>query len=397
MTSYNTVDKAFFLLIGTMLFIFVYIMALSVGALGSDDLYGFGRVLLVMEVLITVYLIININRFKNPPKLVLLVLVWTIWVLVTNINFLIPFNKNLLILNTLEVILWTSFFLFFFIYIKNNSNKLKKVTILFYCLLLFSTYMFFKIYTVSNLLSGKSNALINFSYYPLLLLPWILLVKAKYVRYLGVALIGIVVLASLKRTALICFLLSVTVNGFINSYFKNTISKTILTVFCISVPLIFYVPYFYSSYDEIQIFTRFSEILDDGGSGRKEIWSDVINLLINTNWYDWLIGHGHNTVMAYSESGLSAHNDWLEVAFDYGFYGLLLYIILNITLIRKSFLLFNTKSTFTGPFVASYVIFFTMSLSSHLILYPTYFIFIASFWGSITAITGTDYEYENKI
>ena len=63
--------------------------------------------------------------------------------------------------------------------------------------------------------------------------------------------------------------------------------------------------------------------------------------------------------------------------------GLLLYALLHLCLITKAYRLIRERSLYAPAFAASYMLFFCVSLTSHLILYPTYFIFLTAFWGTI--------------
>ena len=395
MISCNIVDKTFLLLIGVLLFVLVNLMASQVGPLGPAELYGFGRTLLLAEGLMAIYLVVNLKRLSNIPDLVVIILVWMLWVLSTNINFIFPLELALLYKGLLEPLLWTFFCLFFYVYIKKNPSGHKAILCLFFGLLLFASYEYFKIYSMSQVFADKTAA-INFTYYPLLILPWVLMAKFRLIRYLGILLIGIVVLSSLKRTAFICFIVSVVMSELINAHFMNKKMRSFLVVFALCVPVIVYLLYFNTGAVDLHVLTRFSEAVDDRGSGRLDVYSEVIRLLMNSEWENMLRGHGHNTVIVYSNMNLSAHNDWLEVVFDYGLPGFLLYGTIHAILIKKILYLYNNMSIMTGPFAASYVMFWVMSLTSHLIIYPTYFVFMSSFWGMIFASTVHINEYERN-
>ena len=118
---------------------------------------------------------------------------------------------------------------------------------------------------------------------------------------------------------------------------------------------------------------KFSE-----GSGRPEVFNDTIFRIIKSTPIDALIRHGFDTVILESPFGLSAHNDWLETLYDYGIGGFLLYLMLHFSLIKKSFILIRKKSVYAPSFTASYMLFLFKTLTLHLILYPTYFIFLTA-------------------
>lgn len=387
----NIIDKIFIILITSLLFVLVYVMAASVGAFGSTDLYGLGRVLMLIEGVVFFYLITNLARLRSLPKILTIVLGWTLWVLITNINFLFPIDSLRLLQSTLEMLLWVCIYFFFYVYFKKNPAYLDVITILYTGLLLFVSYLYFNIFSSVTSFTGTNFKLINFVYYSLILMPCVLLVKWTVVRYFSLLLIGVTVLSSLKRTAFICFVLALCLHEIIEYNVRNKSLKPLYYLLGLFSTIILYYFSFLHTNLNLQIFSRFSDALDDRGSNRLDIYFEVLQLIKNSNWDDYLIGHGHNSVITYTTLKASAHNDWLEVFFDYGFPGLILYTLLHIQLVKMGLSLIRSKSTFSGPFAASYVIFFVMSLTSHLIIYPTFFIFIAGFWGMATAYAHHNY------
>ncbi len=128
-------------------------------------------------------------------------------------------------------------------------------------------------------------------------------------------------------------------------------------------------------------------ILDDRGSGRLDIYNEVIRLQSESDIYSWVLGHGHDTVRKFNtmegSEYLSAHNDWLEVLFDYGLPGLVLYFSIYFVLLYEIIHLLKRRSYLGPPMAASYALFIVISFSSHLVLYASYFAYLMAFWGSL--------------
>lgn len=79
--------------------------------------------------------------------------------------------------------------------------------------------------------------------------------------------------------------------------------------------------------------------------------------------------------------GTSAHNDILEVLYDFGLLGLLLYLIIIINLCKKALYGIQKKIKNYDAFAASLVLFLVISMFSNLIIVPTYFFLLCQFWG----------------
>jgi O-antigen ligase len=135
------------------------------------------------------------------------------------------------------------------------------------------------------------------------------------------------------------------------------------------------------------VLERLESMAEDQGSGRLDIYSETIKYIANSTPWQTLMGHGYVSTRDILASGKSAHNDWLEVQFDFGAVGLLLYALLHACLIRKSHSLIRGRSPLAAAFAASYALFFFMSMTSHLIIYPTYYLFLVAFWGMIEGLT----------
>ena len=138
------------------------------------------------------------------------------------------------------------------------------------------------------------------------------------------------------------------------------------------------------SYD-INILDRLETIFEDKGSGRLGIWENTWEMQMDSSLAGWIFGHGFNAVYINSVPQYSAHNDFLEVLYDFGIIGFILYINFYIIIIKYSKKLYNARSKYTAPFVSSIVLALIMSITSHLIIFPTYFIYLCLFWGVIIA------------
>jgi O-antigen ligase len=67
------------------------------------------------------------------------------------------------------------------------------------------------------------------------------------------------------------------------------------------------------------------------GSGRVEIWMAVLEIIHNSRLQEIFIGHGtemvHVDLLSHYGFAYDAHNDFLEILYDSGFVGILLYAI----------------------------------------------------------------------
>ena len=103
-----------------------------------------------------------------------------------------------------------------------------------------------------------------------------------------------------------------------------------------------------------------------------------------------ILGSGHNAVALenYRNSSIdiksrTAHNDFLEILYDYGIIGIILYLTFIISLfnVLKKSKRYNVQMH--QALIASLLVFFLLSLYTHLNLYPENYLYLTGIWGFI--------------
>ena len=117
------------------------------------------------------------------------------------------------------------------------------------------------------------------------------------------------------------------------------------------------------------IFERFENLDKDNGSGRTDVWEETWRLISNQNPISFLIGNGYDTVQRDSRFTLSAHNDFLETWYDYGFIGFLLYTTSILSLCIRVIKSIKNKEKYAAEFAMSLTIVFILTNISHIQLY----------------------------
>jgi O-antigen ligase len=125
---------------------------------------------------------------------------------------------------------------------------------------------------------------------------------------------------------------------------------------------------------------RLLNITNDGGSGRDRVWETTWGMIRKSYIEYLLLGHGYSTVLTNSPLGLSAHNDFLEVLYNWGIVLFIPYVVMHIALIKQVFIFIRNKSIYAPTLAFSYTIFFILSMISIVILYPLMGL-IALTWG----------------
>lgn len=224
-----------------------------------------------------------------------------------------------------------------------------------------------QVYNVMNLIQ---EAHLMTSYYPLFILPLVLLLPSKAIRYTSIALIVIVIFSSLKRGGLVALTVGLLAYIFCSA---GTNKRNLKSFIWLIVALgILGVMYFYIANSEFGgVINRLTNIGDDGGSGRTRIWRVTWQMIQRSGFMQQLVGHGFNGVIDNSPILFSAHNDFLEVWYDYGLVGAGLYVGTILSLIRYTLRLIREKAAIAPPMAMMLGIMLVLSMIS--IVVTSYF------------------------
>jgi hypothetical protein len=122
--------------------------------------------------------------------------------------------------------------------------------------------------------------------------------------------------------------------------------------------------------------------MDFQEESRMYIYLDTWKNFNSKDIFQILLGSGHrSTAIDRGILSQTAHNDYLEVLYDYGIIGLLLYIYFTLLIVKRLIKLSKTGGRYFHAYFSAFLIFLVMSMVSHLIIYPTYFAFISVLWG----------------
>lgn len=227
--------------------------------------------------------------------------------------------------------------------------------------------------------------MVSNAYYPLCLLPLVVAINKddKKWIFLSLVLTFVVILFSTKRTgsiALILFILSMYFlkPGSLNS---KILVSNIVKLSLVTIILLGLYNYFSESFD-LNIMERLMNISEDKGSGRSEMYDVVFRSIMNSDIISFIFGHGMHTVgQVLPKSYDAAHNDFLQVFFEYGFLPFLLLVIHYVYLITTSLRMRKSNYEHSGLMIGGVAISLFMSLFSMYCIDFSYVICGAAFTG----------------
>ncbi len=359
---------------------------MGMGAGGSFEFWGIGRATGAIEILLVLSIMLNLPQLRKPSATTIAVLCWIPWVF-ANVAVSVPGDLGeWLHSGAMPALLWPLVYLFFYTHAKRDAKSFQLLQRYFLVLSISCGALFFQVFQVVN--AGRTTGLLqlNAVYYPLLTIQWAAVARKLSWRIGAVAGIALAVFFSLKRGAILALALGGAGYVLVGAILSTGAHRLRWILSLSAVAVIFLAAY--SRVDESlggACAERLIGMRDDGGSGRSTIYMSVLDALSDADPENLLLGHGHDSTL--ERFGITAHNDFLEVTFDYGIIGLVLYVWLHFCLLRKTYALIRARSPHAPAFGAAYAVFLVMSMTSHLIIYPTYFAYMAAFWGTIEGMT----------
>lgn len=229
-----------------------------------------------------------------------------------------------------------------------NDRTLLDVIVSIYIAIMAVMYM-------AQVINGKyvsQSAAINAIYYVVVLLPYVLIMRNKLLKILGSIIIVLISLVSLKSTAILLVIVVALLFYFSN---KKRVSIKTFTLPIVLIIVYVIVSLFLSYFYDIDIYKTFVLAnLQDGGNGRVDIWTDVIRRFQNNSIFEKIFGVGYEGVSKTSAMmfNYSAHNDFLEILFDYGIVGLVFFLLTIFELIKELIKMYKCKYEFRVLYAA---------------------------------------------
>jgi O-antigen ligase len=282
---------------------------------------------------------------------------------------------------------------------KNRMLTAERFTNYFFLLTVVCFVLLFRYY-FTNLLQTVQLTGLNVVYYLTFMFPIVLMSDNKKIVSVGIAMNLLAALISGKRGALLAMVVSLAIWMYTDLRDQRKRKKMfkVLLYIVIAVAAFFAVEIVVEKLN-LDILRRVEALVngeDSGGNGRTKIWSIYWDYLKNDSLVNNIFGRGYTaTKRNPSLIGLGmgwAHNDFLQVFFDYGIIGLLLFCSIVYKLFANYFSMRKSGYRFHRQFLISLVIFLFGCSMSMTTIQPQWFLAMAALWGFVVG----DYERELK-
>lgn len=200
------------------------------------------------------------------------------------------------------------------------------------------------------------------------LLPLPILFKNKKISYLLLSIIIILAFFSLKRSVIGGVLLSMTIATII--IVMNNKKKYLIFIVVIMALI-----YGQSALMNTTIGYAIENRFDQGDSGRSDLQSIIIDQFEKSSTAEMIFGHGYGGTT--KVIGVPAHNDFLEILYNYGFICLILYSATLLLFLYKVVVWYQYRNYFIDYYIS-----FVVSIIL-LIFLSTFNCIITSMYGNV--------------
>ena len=297
---------------------------------------------------------------------------WSVWIF---IDFYLFGNSGVGSSNFFHALFPACCYFIFYRFFANNYFS--KIHICSFVLLWIETvyYNYQNTFFLNDLILGTDAVISNMVFWSVALIPFLLLIHNLPIKIFLLVISVAVTLVSGKRSASICsgVIILFTIWPLLK---KKSSSIRIGILFLFGAFFLFLYRYFLFYFEFVN--DRITNGSSDG-NGRLPIYEKLMFKFESGDALSLFFGNGYNSI--YSLVGTNAHNDALQMLFDYGLVGLFSYILFVFLLVKMVFTSRSKSLYFYPSLLAAFVIVVVLGMVSNLYVFNSYFAFICSLLG----------------
>lgn len=289
--------------------------------------------------------------------------------------------NNASISQYVKCLAWPLFFESAYLFVRSDYSFLDRFRRMFFLFVLFGVVVFFRAMVIRDF-GGQSNMI----YFLVLPVPVILLTKNVRWRNIILILVTFFAVLSMKRSMILALALFWAI--ICCKFFLSSAKKGLAIALSFLVILAAFGTFrIVNNVTGGRLSSRLDSDTDDVTNGREAIYLVTWDMIVKSSPAHLVLGHGQNAVRADSILEVSAHNEFLEILYDYGLIALLVYFFFWGHLIKQWFFHYRYNTAYFIPYTLSICVFSVMALVSQLVLYVSYFLYLVMFWGMVEAAT----------
>lgn len=369
------------------------ILKMQRGFTASEDQGGIWNIIQGLYVVYGLYICVIIEREYLQFAMIkcYMVFMFTMWFFS---SFVIYFSPNWGISTLFHFITipygFLCFMVFYWLGLKNDIRKYPYI--LYFTFVIIIYILFVSMRTFYFHVSEDKGAVADV-YYIVGLLPIIFIYTPKKFRVVPFLLTCIAVMMTGKRTGFLA-LVTIFIFYFLPNDFEKRKSFFIrIILFVILLIIVYFVITQLTTFFDLRMFDRLSNLSEDGGSGRAERWANIWNsMCTEDDIIPLFVGYGYDAVIRLV--GGHAHNDFLEILYNYGIIVLGLYVAFFITMIVECIKMYKLNFVYAREFMVAIVVSMFLAMFSFYVIDCTHITCCSVCLGLILAEW---FKYKNEI
>ena len=335
----------------------------------------------VIVIIIAIYIVAVRGQLRYSTRFTWYWFAWIIWLI---LEFTLFFNagKGTGFLHTFFAP--SCFLLVLYFCIMNPKAEIHFVFGFIVLYLLTGAYSLYLSFSIGTMYWDTGRLVSNLVFWPLCPFVFVPRVRKQEYQYLLIIPMVIICILLAKRSAII----NVGLELFVYSLFlfrnksNNKTWHILLYIGVIVAAAVFISSGFRSFIDST--FERFETMQSDQGSGRVEIYESSFRNIDTFSFLEILVGRGYGSIVEIGNT--NAHNDALQLFYEFGLVGLFFYVALIVIL----FIRLKTVKKYATDYYVGYafcvITIIVLGMFSNLIHFNSYFAFLCSYLGMTEAV-----------
>ena len=329
--------------------------------------------LLGVELLSVILILVSAKKNKGNRSIHLICILWEIMMMVVLVYNHAPIG------NYAKCLAWPLFFESSYLFMRADRKLLFSFRRMFYILIALGMVILLGAMVLIGF-GGQTNMV----YFVILPVPVVLITRNKRLRNIILIAATFIAVLSMKRSMMLAMVLFWVILGF--KYVLGGAKKGVAILLSILVIVAAYGSFrIVNNVSGGALSSRFNDE-EDISNGREYIYTITLDMIMKSSLADKILGHGHNAVGRDSILEVSAHNEFLEITYDYGILILIVYLGLWVYVVKEWWYHYHNETEFLIPYTLSICIFAVMAMVSQLVLYVSYFLYLVMFWAMVAAL-----------
>ena len=352
---------------------------------GEEDavLFGSGVAAAIFMVLGIAYCVGNSRIIASSPMAIKYALLYVFFALITFVCFAQQdFKQD--VKTFYETSQWVVLFLVGYI-IAFKSDSDRRWIVKYFLYVLYPLVAGIVIWQSFSVLESQELRVFDISFAMLVIFPFAFLSRSSVLKMVLIVATGVVTILSFKRTSVIAYSIVMLLYGFwvaTNPVYSAKKRFFTVLVFVAGVAVLFGAFQRAESESGGYMVQRLMNISQDKGSNRVGLYTKLWENQETATSAELLLGNGYRSVK--EKFNILAHNDLLEIMYDFGFLALAAFLFLYFQLFRYGYRFYKRRRIFgdaSQAYIMGLILLFFLGMFNCLITSPAYFSMLMLFFG----------------